>query len=182
MAGSATISTTASCVAENTIVSSDLFGFSALALIPLIPLLGAVLIGVGSKYIPPVAKLAPWIASVMSALTFCVVLQCFSAIAGCVDSKAPVLSFKFWNWISSGDLNLSLSLQMDKLSGVMSLVITGIGTLIHVYAIGYMAKDKSKPRFFCYLNLFLFAMLIFCLLYTSPSPRDATLSRMPSSA
>ena len=52
---------------------------------------------------------------------------------------------------------------MDRLSGVMTLVVTGVGSLIHLYAIGYMSHDDSQPRFFCYLNMFLCAMLLLVL-------------------
>ena len=77
------------------------------------------------------------------------------------DGKA--LTASFGSWLSVKELSLSLSLYFDTLSAVMCLVITGIGTLIHLYSIGYMSEDEGVGRFFSYLNLFIFAMLILVL-------------------
>src|SRR3954466_12268221 len=68
-----------------------------------------------------------------------------------------------WTWFSSDTLKLDLALRMDALSGVMCLIITFIGTLIHVYSIGYMSHEKDYSRFFSYLNLFCGAMLVLVL-------------------
>jgi NADH-quinone oxidoreductase subunit L len=64
-----------------------------------------------------------------------------------------------FQWISAGQLNASFGYQVDQLSLVMLLVVTGVGFLIHVYSIGYMHGDPGFARFFAYLNLFIFAML-----------------------
>ncbi|KAA0244738.1 MAG: NADH-quinone oxidoreductase subunit L [Chlorobiota bacterium] len=64
-----------------------------------------------------------------------------------------------FQWIAVGGLNISFSYQVDQLSLVMSLIVTGVGFIIHVYSIGYMHGDKSFWRFFAYLNLFIFAMM-----------------------
>lgn len=63
------------------------------------------------------------------------------------------------DWISAGKFNVGLNYQLDQLSIVFLLVITGVGTLIHIYSIGYMHGDKGFARFFAYLNLFIFMML-----------------------
>src|SRR5450432_4105195 len=68
-----------------------------------------------------------------------------------------------WTWIQAGDLKIDLSFRMDALSGMMCLVITGIGTLIHIYSSGYMAHEPDYARFFGYLNLFCGAMLVLVL-------------------
>jgi NADH-quinone oxidoreductase subunit L len=68
-----------------------------------------------------------------------------------------------WTWIEAGGVRLSFSLLLDPLSAVMILVVTGIGSLIHVYSIGYMAHDEDRVRFFSYLNLFTFFMLVLVL-------------------
>ena len=68
-----------------------------------------------------------------------------------------------WHWISAGSFTIELSLVADRLSSVMLLVITGVGFLIHVYSLGYMAHDAGKAKFFAYLNLFVFAMLVLVL-------------------
>jgi NADH-quinone oxidoreductase subunit L len=69
----------------------------------------------------------------------------------------PALGFE---WIEAGSLRVPLSLLIDPLSCVMMLVVTGIGSLIHIYSVGYMAHDEEKVRFFSYLNLFTFFMLL----------------------
>jgi len=65
-----------------------------------------------------------------------------------------------FTWIQAGSFEAGLSLQFDPLSAVMTLVVTGVGFLIHVYSVGYMAEDKGYTRYFAYLNLFTFAMLL----------------------
>ncbi len=69
------------------------------------------------------------------------------------------ITIPLFNWITSGSLNISAAYLVDPLSVTMCLIITGVGFLIHVYAIGYMHGDKGFARFFAFLNLFIFAML-----------------------
>jgi NADH-quinone oxidoreductase subunit L len=69
----------------------------------------------------------------------------------------PYLGFE---WIEAGGFRVALSLLVDPLSAVMMLVVTGVGSLIHVYSLGYMAEDDDRPRFFSYMNLFTFFMLL----------------------
>jgi NADH-quinone oxidoreductase subunit L len=68
-----------------------------------------------------------------------------------------------WTWMRVGDFSADVSFLLDPLSAVMVLVVTGVGSLIHIYATGYMAHDPSYRRFFLYLNLFMFAMLTLVL-------------------
>jgi NADH-quinone oxidoreductase subunit L len=72
----------------------------------------------------------------------------------------PYLGFE---WIEAGGFRVPLSLLVDPLSSVMMLVVTGVGSAIHVYSLGYMAHDEDRPRFFSYLNLFTFFMLLLVL-------------------
>jgi NADH-quinone oxidoreductase subunit L len=65
-----------------------------------------------------------------------------------------------WNWISSGDFSADWTLRVDTLTAVMLVVVTGISALVHLYSLGYMADDPDRPRFFSYLSLFTFAMLM----------------------
>lgn len=74
-----------------------------------------------------------------------------------VDQRLNIVTL--FQWISVAGLNISFSYQVDQLSLVMSLIVTGVGFIIHVYSIGYMHGDKSFWRFFAYLNLFIFAMM-----------------------
>jgi NADH-quinone oxidoreductase subunit L len=68
-----------------------------------------------------------------------------------------------YTWIESGALRINLSFQVDALAAVMLLIVTGIGFLIHIYSLGYMGHDESMARFFIYLNLFIFFMLVLVL-------------------
>lgn len=103
---------------------------------------------------------AGWLATLFAAGSFALSLNLF--LAGVLQENGAY-AFKFWQWLEVGVLNVNLGLRMDRLAGVMTLIVTGVGTLIHLYAIGYMEHDESKPRFFAYLNLFLFAMLMLVL-------------------
>ncbi|MGH7264313.1 MAG: NADH-quinone oxidoreductase subunit L [Candidatus Rokuibacteriota bacterium] len=68
-----------------------------------------------------------------------------------------------WDWIVAGSFRAPLTLQLDHLSAVMLLVVTGVGFLIHVYSVGYMHAEADYPRFFTYLNLFVFSMVMLVL-------------------
>src|SRR5215831_16243007 len=70
---------------------------------------------------------------------------------------------RYFTWFQSGDLRVGFDLSVDRLTAVMLLVVTGVGSLIHIYAIGYMAHEGGYYRFFAYLNLFMFFMLILVL-------------------
>jgi NADH-quinone oxidoreductase subunit L len=75
---------------------------------------------------------------------------------------APVV-FRYWDWIPVGTLQVSAALQVDPLSAVMLLVVTGVGSLIHIFSVGYMHDDDGYARYFAYLNLFVFFMLTLVL-------------------
>jgi NADH-quinone oxidoreductase subunit L len=77
--------------------------------------------------------------------------------------KVSGFEVHFFNWMNISTLNISFSLWFDELSTWMMLIITGIGTLIHIYSIGYMHDDKGIGRFFAFLNLFIFSMLMLVL-------------------
>jgi len=66
----------------------------------------------------------------------------------------------YFTWIQSGNLNIGCDFAVDRLTAIMLLVVTGIGSLIHIYAIGYMAHEGGYYRFFAYMNLFMFFMLV----------------------
>ena len=70
---------------------------------------------------------------------------------------------RYFTWIQSGTLNIGFDLAVDRLTAVMLLVVTGVGLLIHIYATGYMSHEGGYYRFFAYLNLFMFFMLILVL-------------------
>ncbi len=73
------------------------------------------------------------------------------------------LSVHLWGWIEAGKFHTEFGLRLDALSGVMVMVVTGVGALIHLYSVGYMAHDEDFARFFTYMNLFAFSMLVLIL-------------------
>src|SRR6185436_16155212 len=76
--------------------------------------------------------------------------------------EAPLI-VELWRWIPSGGLDIRFAFQVDQLSLVMLLVVTGVGSLIHLFSIGYMKADPGYARYFAYLNLFVFFMLVLVL-------------------
>jgi NADH-quinone oxidoreductase subunit L len=77
-------------------------------------------------------------------------------------SHAPII-VDLWRWLPVGSLQLDLAFQVDQLSAVMLLVVTGVGSLIHLFSVGYMKEDPGYARFFAYLNLFVVFMLVLVL-------------------
>ncbi|MGD0118895.1 MAG: NADH-quinone oxidoreductase subunit L [Candidatus Binatus sp.] len=73
------------------------------------------------------------------------------------------LAMPLWGWIEAGRFHTDLGLRVDALSGVMVMIVSGVGALIHLYSVGYMAHDEDFARFFTYMNLFALSMLILIL-------------------
>jgi NADH-quinone oxidoreductase subunit L len=95
------------------------------------------------------------------ALSFGLSVAIFMAMLG-VSHEAPFVRTLF-SWMPAGELSVDAALQIDPLSMVMTLVVTGVGTLIHLFSVGYMRDDPGYPRYFAYLNLFIFFMLVLVL-------------------
>jgi NADH-quinone oxidoreductase subunit L len=102
------------------------------------------------------------LATGMSAGSFAVGLFQLSEMLGREAESRPVTQ-KLFTWISVGSFNVDASLLLDQLSICFVLLITGVGTLIHIYSISYMSHDLDRRRFFAYLNLFIAAMLLLVL-------------------
>ena len=94
-------------------------------------------------------------------LSFLLALGIWQAMA--VANPAAPFVQTYFSWMPVGDLQINAAFQLDQLSMVMILVITGVGALIHVFSVGYMRDDPGYPRFFSYLNLFVFFMLVLVL-------------------
>ena len=94
-------------------------------------------------------------------LSFLLALGIWRAMVG-VHMEAPFIQ-RYFSWMPVGDLQIDAALQLDQLSMVMILVITGVGALIHIFSVGYMQDDPGYPRYFSYLNLFVFFMLVLVL-------------------
>src|SRR5262245_50424146 len=69
----------------------------------------------------------------------------------------------YWSWMGVGALQINAAFQLDQLSMLMTLIVTGVGFLIHVFSVGYMHEDPGYARYFAYLNLFVFFMLVLVL-------------------
>ena len=102
------------------------------------------------------------LATALSASSFGVGLYQLSLMLG-RPTQERAASQKLFNWINVGTFNIDAGLLLDQLSICFVLLITGVGTLIHIYSISYMAHDKNRRRFFAYLNLFIAAMLLLVL-------------------
>ncbi len=135
--------------------------------IPLLPLLTAavhgVMLGVLRRSLPREGVIALSCGSVI--LSFVLSLVAFFRLLGLPEGGALVDDL--YTWIGAGHFAAEMGLRVDALSAVMILVVTGVGSLIHVYSIGYMdedhREDRGFQRFFCYLNLFTFSMLMLVL-------------------
>ena len=101
-------------------------------------------------------------ATIVSASTFTIGVVEFFAMQGRASENRAVIQ-KLFTWISVGSFNVDASLMLDQLSICFVLLITGVGTLIHIYSIAYMSHDHDRRRFFAYLNLFIAAMLLLVL-------------------
>ncbi|WP_282638602.1 NADH-quinone oxidoreductase subunit L [Sphingobacterium thalpophilum] len=131
-------------------------------LIPLLPLIGFIVNGLGRNVLSK---------GIIGALGSAVVLISF--VCSCVlflevyqsrqSGQDGIIQQHLFDWISVGHLNIGLSFLVDPLSAIMLLIVTGIGFLIHIYSIGYMQQDSGFGKFFAYLNLFIFFMLLLVL-------------------
>ena len=126
-------------------------------LLVLIPLLGAAVLLLGGRRLDRVGHL---IGCATILVDFVLGVALVAALAGRPEGEKAVTDTLF-SFIPVGELQVDIGLLLDPLSAVFVLLITGVGALIHVYSIGYMAHDPARRRFFA------------CLLYTSPSPRDS---------
>ena len=132
--------------------------------VPVLPLFGAILLGLlgkkiynrfGENITGMVGCATPLLAAVLSFAAF------FSLLS--LEPAERIIQISITEWFSVADLQVGWAFRYDPLSAIMLLIVTGIGTLIHIYGMGYMHKDKSFWRFFSYLNLFLAAMLMLVL-------------------
>jgi len=126
-------------------------------LIPALPLLGAALNGLLGARWPKRAIDA--VAVGATGLSFLAALELIREFSALTPQQIPWLK-SYFPWILAGNFRADFALQVDQLTIVMLLVVTGVGWLIHIYSTGYMAKEGGYYRFFSYLNLFMFFMLI----------------------
>jgi NADH-quinone oxidoreductase subunit L len=118
------------------------------------PLAGFIISGLLGKRMPE--KLIGWISSLSILIAFVLSFMVFTRL----NVDATSIKQMLFTFLSVGDLNVAFELQADRLTAIMMMVITGIGFLIHVYSISYMHGDAGFYKFFAYLNLFVFNMLV----------------------
>lgn len=141
--------------------------FDLLWLVIALPALGAVLLLAVAPFLPGSLRAAAdkhghLVGTAMAALSFVLSLVLFIALLGS-DAESRQVGQQLWTWFETGSLTVGMDLLYDQLAALFLLLITGVGSLIHVYAIGYMEHDPRRRRFFGYLNLFVAAMLMLVL-------------------
>ncbi len=129
-------------------------------LILLFPLIGTAINGLIGKRLRK--ETVGYVACGAMGLSFLVSLLVFCGIV-LLPPDERIFEKQLFSWIESGSFKSAAGLQVDPLSTLMILVVTGVGFLIHIYSIGYMHEDKGYHRYFCYLNLFSFSMLLLVL-------------------
>ena len=142
---------------ETPVPATGLFTVSWL-LIAIPAVSAAILLLVGRR----ADRWAPYLGAIAPLISFALGLVYFVQMLG-RDVATRAVSVPLYNWISSGRWDINVGLLIDQLSIVFVLLITGVGGLIHVYSIGYMAHDDRRRRFFAFLNLFVAAMLLLVL-------------------
>jgi NADH-quinone oxidoreductase subunit L len=125
-------------------------------LVLLTPLAGFLVNALLGRLLP--RRVSGWIGAGSIGLAFVFALVALSQVLG-----GQRLDQTYFTWWQSADFNVPFNLYLDQLSTLMILVITGVGFMIHVYSIGYMREDPGYSRFFAYMNLFVFAMLLLVL-------------------
>lgn len=130
-----------------------------IALLIAAPLLGAAVLLVGGRRLDAVGQ---WIGTLLSTVSFVLGLVLFSDLLG-RSAEDRTLTQHLFSWIPVEGFQADVGFRLDQLSMTFVLLITGVGSLIHLYSVGYMEHDERRRRFFGYLNLFLAAMLLLVL-------------------
>jgi NADH-quinone oxidoreductase subunit L len=132
-----------------------------LGLIILLPLAGFIING-GVALLAPAKKVVPtWVGPGVVGAAFVIAVINFIGMLG-ADLTGPVVQ-SYWSWMPVGALQIEAALQLDQLSIIMTLIVTGVSFLIHIFSVGYMGADPGYARYFAYLNLFVFFMLTLVL-------------------
>ncbi len=130
-------------------------------LIPILPLAGFAVNGLFGKRLSKAFINTVAVGSVL--LSFLWVLKALSALGAFSGGLEKTYLEHYYTWIQSGPLNISIDFAVDRLTAVWLMIVTGVGLLIHIYSVGYMAHEGGYYRFFAYLNLFMFFMLVLVL-------------------
>lgn len=122
-----------------------------------LPAAGALIILLVGGLLP--RKVIGWIASLAVLGAFFVAFGLFLSL-GSLPKEAPEITITYWRWMTIGSFQVDAAILIDPLSAAMAMLVTGVGALIHIYSISYMAHDERIQRFFFYLNFFILAMLV----------------------
>src|SRR5437588_4281751 len=123
-------------------------------LIPILPLAGFLINGLGRNILPK--SVIGFIGSLVVLISFGLSIGAFLQI----KSSGVPIEANLYDWFSFGVFKLQFAFLIDQLSAILLLIITGVGFLIHLYSVGYMHHDNGFGKFFSYLNLFIFFMLL----------------------
>src|SRR3954453_23345044 len=148
---------TTRCASERDGVIVDVL----IPLIPALPLAGFVLTALVGRRLDKEAHWLP-VGMVIASWVIAMIVA-FTSLTGGGPFGEHGYGVKLWDWIPAGNLNVDAGFFVDNLTACLLIVVTAIGMLVHVYSIGYMAHDAGYWRFFAYLNLFMFSMLILVL-------------------
>ncbi|MGH7461996.1 MAG: proton-conducting transporter membrane subunit, partial [Longimicrobiales bacterium] len=129
--------------------------------IALLPLLGFVINAVAAFVVPGRKIIPTAVGPGVVGLALLIALVNFFGLLR-TELHEPIVE-TYWSWMAVGSLRIGAALQLDQLSIVMTLIVTGVGFLIHVFSVGYMHEDPGYARYFAYLNLFVFFMLVLVL-------------------
>src|SRR5690606_21771775 len=131
-----------------------------------LPIFGFAVNGATAFLAPERKEIPTLVGPGVLALAFVLAVLNFVRMLG-ADLHDPVI-LPYWSWMPVGALQIDVALQFDQLSMLMALIVTGVGSLIHVFSIGYMREDPGYARYFAYLNLFVFFMLVLVLAANFP--------------
>lgn len=132
-----------------------------IAILILSPLVGFFINGLQYKRLS--ANVAGGIATAAAAISFISSILLFFEMLGLPKEEGQRVTAHFFDWLKVADLTIPARFVVDPISGIMILVVTGVGSLIHLFSIGYMHHDQGAAKYFAYLNLFLFNMLLLVL-------------------
>ena len=134
--------------------------FALFAVLILAPLVGFIFNGL--RFRSQNALLAGSVATIAAGISFVCSLLIVGQLFG-GEGAPKFIAAHFFEWMRVGNLNVQMNIVIDHISAIMVLVVTGVGTLIHLFSVGYMSHDARPSKYFAYLNLFLFNMLLLIL-------------------
>ncbi|VAX15582.1 NADH-ubiquinone oxidoreductase chain L [hydrothermal vent metagenome] len=137
-----------------------MLGLENIWLVPILPLIGAIVNGLFGKLMSK-SSVTFWAVG-STGLSFFIAVIAFLNLLS-LDAHDRVFEKILFTWIQAGSFTAEAGIQIDPLSAIFLLIVTGVGFLIHVYSIGYMSHEEGYSRYFSYLNLFMFSMLLLIL-------------------